>query len=294
MQEGVHALVHGGDVFFRSKIPLPVIQKTYEPLLPLLERGIQLFFVPGNHERSRLPATPLFHHQNFHLFDRPRSFQIEINGLKLNLGGFPNIRHHIHRDFPQYLNQVGFERGSDYLNVLCLHQSIENAVVGVQNYTFRKDRDVISLDQFPDYLDLVLSGHIHRQQLLSSKRGTPIIYAGSIERTSFAERLETKGFYILTLSKTEVNWEFRALPTRPMHEWSLPSHIREKQDLILAVQDHAATLPKDAIFRVRVGAVEQLGILKIADLRNELPGSMNIDLTPPKGTHRYTWSAYSD
>ena len=48
--EQVNVLIHGGDVFFRSKVPLPVIQKTYEPLLPLLESGMQMLFVPGNHE----------------------------------------------------------------------------------------------------------------------------------------------------------------------------------------------------------------------------------------------------
>ncbi len=76
-------MVHGGDVFFRSKIPLSVIQKTYEPLFPLLERGIHMFIVPGNHERSRLPASPISHHKNFHLFDRPRSYSIEMKGLEV-------------------------------------------------------------------------------------------------------------------------------------------------------------------------------------------------------------------
>ena len=50
------------------KIPDLVIQKAYEPLLPVLDRGIDILLVPGNHERSRLPATPLFHHPKLHIF----------------------------------------------------------------------------------------------------------------------------------------------------------------------------------------------------------------------------------
>ena len=288
------ALVHGGDVFFRSKIPAQVIQKAYEPLLPVLERGVHMFFVPGNHERSRLPVSPIFHHKNFHLFYRPRSFSIEMNGLEVIWGGFPSIRHEVQKDFPDKLVQVGYDSESEALKVLCMHQSIEHAVVGVQNYTFRRGPDVVGLDQFPDYLDLVLSGHIHRQQVLRSRAGTPLIYSGSIERTSFAERLETKGFFILNLSKDDINWEFRQLPTRSMHEWTLPSHVLDKQNLISAIQNQAGNITSDAIFRIRTGVEKQLEILKIADLRNELPKSMNVERLPPVGKTRYTWSAYSD
>ena len=86
-----------------------------------------------------------------------------MNGLKVIWGGFPNIRHEVQKDFPLHLAKVGYNSEPEALKVLCMHQSIEDAVVGVQNYTFRKGSDVVGRDQFPDYLDLVLSGHIHRQ-----------------------------------------------------------------------------------------------------------------------------------
>jgi len=294
VEEGVDALVHGGDVFFRSKIPLLVIQKTYEPLFPLLEHGIHMFIVPGNHERSRLPASPIFHHKNFHLFDRPRSFSIEMNGLEVTWGGFPNIRHQIQKEFPVQLAQVGYTSKPGSLNILCMHQSIEDAVVGAQNYTFRRGPDVVGREQFPEHLDLVLSGHIHRQQVLKSISGTPLIYSGSIERTSFAERQETKGFFMLSLSKDDIQWEFRPLPARPMHEWTLSPHLLDRQDMISAIQKYAASIPQDSIFQIRSGVEKQLKILNIAELRTELPESMNVNLIPPAGTSRYTWSDYSD
>ena len=294
VNEGVDALVHGGDVFFRSKIPASIIQKTYEPLLPVLEGGIQMFFVPGNHERSRLPSSPIFHHNNFHLFDRPRSFSIDMNGLETIWGGFPNIRNQVQKEFPAHLAQVGFGQDSEALKILCLHQAIEDAVVGVQDYTFRKGSDVVGIDQFPTYLNLVLSGHIHRQQVLRSRTGTPIIYPGSIERTSFAERLETKGFFMLHLSKEDIHWEFRPLPARSMHEMTLPSNLLDGQNLMRVILEQAEKIPDDAILRIRSWAEKHLEILRIADLRKELPESMNVDLLPPVGKTRYTWSAYSD
>ena len=295
LQEKVDVVVHGGDVFFRSKIPLPIVQKTYEPLLPLLEQGIKLFFVPGNHERSSLPDTPLFHHHNFYLYDRPRSFKLEINGVYTQWGGFPNIRNGVESEFSSILSGIGFNgEGEDCVNILCMHQSIENAVVGAQDYTFRKGPDVIRLDQFPEYLDLVLSGHIHRNQVLRSTHGTPLIYSGSIERTSFAERLETKGFYIVELDENDVKWVFHPLPARSMHEMSLPRQLTHKTDLLAAVEEQADSLPEDAILRVRTSTDEQLQVLKTSDLRGILPETMNVDLLPEAGGSRFRWSAYSD
>ncbi|NQV42287.1 MAG: metallophosphoesterase [Candidatus Marinimicrobia bacterium] len=294
IDEGVDALVHGGDVFFRSKIPPQIIQKAYEPLLPVLEQGIHMFFVPGNHERSRLPASPIFHHHNFHLFDRPRSYAFEMNGLEVTWGGFPNIRIDVQKEFPHQVTQVGFDLESEALKVLCMHQSIEGAVVGAQNFTFHRGPDVVGREQFPDYLDLVLSGHIHRQQILRSKAGAPLIYPGSIERTSFAERLETKGFFILELTMEDIIWDFRPLPSRPMHEWSLPTTVLDKRTLMSAIQDYGEMLPSHSIFRIRCGVEKQLELLKIADLRNTLPASMNVELLPPAGRTRFSWSAYSD
>jgi exonuclease SbcD len=294
LKEKVDALVHGGDVFFRSKIPEQVIQKAYEPLLPLLESGIHMFFVPGNHERSRLPPSPIFHHNFFHIFDRPRSYPLEIKGLEVIWGGFPNIRHDVQKNFPLHLAEVGYKQESKAFNILCIHQSIEDAVVGVQNYTFRRGRDVVSRNQFPEYLDLVLSGHIHRQQILKSSTGTPLMYSGSIERTSFAERLETKGFFILSLDVGDIKWDFRPLPARSMHEWTIPKDLMNKADVLKSVQSHAAVIPSDAIFRIRSGHVKQLEIVTIAELRNDLPDSMNVELLPPRERIPYTWSAYSD
>lgn len=289
VEERVDAIVHGGDVFFRSKIPPLIIQKAYEPLLPLLESGIRMFFVPGNHERSRLPLSPLFHHHHFHLFDRPRCFSMEVKGVKVEFGGFPNIRRSVQEAFPVHLNQIGFSESTDHVRVLCMHQSIEGARVGVQNYTFRKGSDVINQNQFSAFLDLVLSGHIHRHQVLNSTEGIPLLYPGSIERTSFAERLEAKGFLMIQLSQSEINWEFRALPTRPMHEWTLPVNLVDGAKLIDAIQEQASKIPDDAILRIRAGVPDQLSSLKISELRHELPDTMNVDLLPISDRAHSTW-----
>lgn len=285
--EKVDALVHGGDLFFRSKIPKSIIEKSYEPLLPILDSGIDILIIPGNHERSKLPNSPLFHHPKMHVFDRPRTFVIENEISRVAFGGIPNIRHDIEGNFNAAIEQTELLR-HDGLKVMCLHQAIEDAVVGVQNYRFRKGPDVIGLDQFPENLDLVLSGHIHRQQVLTASNGTPIIYPGSIERTSYAERLETKGYYMIDIGKGGISWEFRPLPSRPMLEWTLKPDVDEKSKLLEVLEEGIGSLPEDVILRIRCSQDLQLDLIKISELRKIFPETMNIDLLPPRLSRRYS------
>ena len=75
------------------------------------------------------------------------------------------------------------------MRVLCVHQCIEGAVCGPPpGFTFCEGEDVVRTDELPDDVALVLSGHIHRHQVLRSDlRGrplaAPVVYAGSVERT---------------------------------------------------------------------------------------------------------------
>lgn len=283
--EKFDVILHTGDLFFRSKIPQLIIQKTYEPLLPVLDSGIDIVIVPGNHERSRLPKTKLFHHPRLHIFDRPRTFHIDKCGTKIAFGGFPNIRNQIDIGFKSALDQSGLAESLDSMRVLCLHQSIEGAVVGVQNYRFRKGPDVIGIDQIPPDLDLIACGHIHRHQVLRTIDKTPIIYPGSIERTSFAERLEDKGYYTINMLHGSIGWEFQPLTTRPMIEIGLNSDLNDKQSIFSDLSSRLLTLKPDSIIRIRPGNENQLRFLKISELRTMFPETCNIDISPPKRAH---------
>ena len=66
-------VVHGGDFFFRSKVPASVVERAYLGLLEFAESGIPIVIVPGNHERSVLPPSMFLNHPQIHVFDRPRT-----------------------------------------------------------------------------------------------------------------------------------------------------------------------------------------------------------------------------
>ncbi|MGQ0641794.1 MAG: metallophosphoesterase [Gemmatimonadaceae bacterium] len=51
----VDLVVHGGDVFNRSR-PVPSLAyQAFAPLMRVADAGVPVYVVPGNHERGRLP-----------------------------------------------------------------------------------------------------------------------------------------------------------------------------------------------------------------------------------------------
>ena len=198
----VDMVVHAGDVFDRPGVDASVAYQAYEPLMRIADRGIPIFVVAGNHERSRLPHQRLLHHPAIHVFETARTVVIGVAGTRLGLTGIPFERRDVRTGFPELLEQSGWRHERADVRLLCLHQCIEGATVGPSDFMFRSAADVVRHRDVPCEFAAVLSGHIHRQQVLTEDlRGrplaSPVLYPGSIERTSFSEADEPKGFMLV-------------------------------------------------------------------------------------------------
>ena len=211
-------------LFFRSKIPSLIVSKVYSTLLDFAQNNIPILLVPGNHERSAFPESIFLNHPNIHIFDKPKTFFIEINNIKIGVSGFPNDRKNIRDNFLNLVEQT--RHNSEYADIklLCFHQTVEGAQV--KNYTFRYGKDVIrKSDLLSDFI-AVLSGHIHRKQIHwieTKNKKFPLIFSGSTERTSRAENDEDKGFYVMGFKQSCNGWrlmnlEFIKLEAIPIEE----------------------------------------------------------------------------
>ena len=212
----VDVVVHGGDLLYRSRVPAWLAEAALAPLKRLASSGVPVLVVPGNHERARMPYPLLALHDRLHIFDRPGSVAVEARGVRAAFIGFP-YAWEVRRRFRDVLAAATRDTPPADVRVLCLHQCIEGATCGPGNFTFRGGADVIPAADLPLDVAVTLSGHIHRHQVLRPPGRTPVIYAGSVERTSFAEAPETKGFVVLRLTRSGLGgFEFRPLPARPM------------------------------------------------------------------------------
>ena len=271
-------IIHGGDLFFRSKVPAPIIDKVYALLFEYAEKGIPIIIVPGNHERSVLPQSILLNHPNLYIFRQAESFEFNIRGEKVIVSGFPNIRKDVRSRFGEV--QEKLKREQESLSILVMHQAIDGSqIVG---YTFRDSADVVNIKDISRDFDLVLSGHIHRRQILTNGR-QPIIYSGSVERTSFQEMSEPKGYYEVEMAKSSRGWRadkiaLRELPARPMVDIYLDDII-ERSNWEELLKEKISHLHNDSIVRLKLKNKAANLDLTAEKLRKIFPKTMNYSLS---------------
>ena len=284
----VDVVVHGGDLFDRSRVPAALVDLALAPLVRVAEAGTPVYIVPGNHERSRIPPHLWTAHPNIHVFDRPRAFIHQDQHGTVVLAGFPFTRR-IRDSFAGLLRQAREVATSADRCLLVMHQTVEGAQVGPGDYTFRRGPDIIPGRDIPADFDVVLSGHIHRRQMLTHDlRGrplaAPVIYPGSVERTSFAERAEEKGYAVVTVGlahdhRSPVQVSFEPLPARPMVSLVLEPPASGRGALTGQLASRLREMDPDSIVRVQIcgpNAADALQSLSAASLRDLAPPTMNV------------------
>lgn len=228
----VDLVIHGGDVFFRSRVKPGLVMRVFEPLKRIADSGVPVVVVPGNHERSAIPYPLLAAHPGVHVFDRPRTIALNVRGVPVAVAGFPCERNGIRYRFGELVQRTGWKSVPSEIRLLCFHQTVEGATVGPVDYVFRANADVIPGRAIPSGFAAVLAGHIHRHQVLTSdlsrqRLAAPVLYPGSTQRTSAAECGEAKGYVTLEVEPAADGagsmrgWAFHPLPDVPFTpRWS--------------------------------------------------------------------------
>ena len=220
----VDLVIHGGDVLYRSRVKPGLVLRVFEPLKRVADCAVPVVVVPGNHERSAIPYPLLAAHPGVHIFDRPRTIALNIQGVEVAVAGFPCERNGVRDRFDRLVELTAWRSVPCALRLLCFHQSVESATVGPVDYMFRDGPDIIPGRAIPQGFAAVLAGHIHRHQVLTADRfgrriAAPVFYPGSRQRTSHAERGEVKGYVTLECEPSAGGgsvrqWAFHPLPEK--------------------------------------------------------------------------------
>jgi len=272
-------IIHGGDLFYRTRVPEPIIDLVYERIFKVANYGIPVVIVPGNHESSRLPVSLFMQHPNIFYFSKLQVFKFNLQGISLDIAGFPCVRDDIRNKFPEIVRELNKMHTQNNVKLLCMHQTVEGAVVGPSDYTFKFGKDVIPIKDIPSNYNAILSGHIHRSQVLWANQ-IPVIYPGSIERTAFAEKDEKKGFYEITFNQSaDMKYQFIELATRPMIDIELNKEIYDQnqveKDILFQIND----FPKDSIIRLKMKYPVNLPLLTAKLLDSIIPQTMNYQVS---------------
>ncbi len=262
-------IIHSGDFFNRSKPPPEVVNRGVKPFQLAARKGIPVFIIPGNHERSRLPLGLLpFSNDNLNLFAVPCSYLFKKNGISIKITGFPYIRHNARNTFSEILRKAWNNSSSRNTtrcdcSILVVHQLLAGS--RIEDHTFSRGFDVVPMLPALKKFDYVACGHVHRFQFLYEKEPpilkstnrfhcvkqhyeacswhfdgehshcshfpNPVIaYAGSLERVSFMERNEPKGYLIGELTPSNKGQKALNLKYR-FHESSAVKMIHNIWDL---------------------------------------------------------------
>jgi len=282
-------VVHGGDLLYRSRVPASLVHRALQPLVRVADAGVPVLLVPGNHERATIPYPLLAAHEHLHVFRGPSTVVIERHGQRVAFAGFPYARG-VRQAFPALLAATAYRQAEADARVLCLHQCVEGATCGPPpGFTFRDGDDVVRACDLPEDVAVVLCGHVHRHQVLwRDLRGrplpAPVVYAGSVERTSFAERDEAKGFVMGVIGPGASGGrlaacEFRPLPARPMRVHEVADSSRGPR-LEREIRAAIAAAPPDVVLQVRVPeALAGTEALRAARLRALGPPTANVTVS---------------
>ncbi len=303
----VDLVVYGGDVLYRSKVRPALVRMAFEPLLEVADAGIPVVVVPGNHERSAIPFPLLVAHPRLFILDRPTTIRLTLAGQRVAVSGFPCAPDDIRDRFADLLAQTRWQDRPADLRLLCMHQAVEGARVGPVGYTFRQGPDILPGDALPAGFAAVLAGHIHRHQVLTTDLArrplaASVLYPGSIERTSGAERGEAKGYLILDLQPDPdpdpdpdtdtgtgtggrlVQWRFEQLPTRPLMDLILEVDGLDGEALRQRLKAQLAALDPEAVVRIRVQGIplpSAAETMRASAVRDLAPATMTVSLTRP-------------
>lgn len=274
-EERVDLLIHSGDLFDSPRPSARALMAASLPLKELADEGIAVIIVPGNHERSAIPASLFLAHPGIAIVREPCTLAFEIAGARVAVSAMPCIRRGAGGGFAGALDATGWAGIGADVRVLALHQAIDSAVCSPADYRFRAGDDVIARRAIPASFDYVAAGHVHRHQRLAPAAGLAqqIVYAGSPDRITFAEKDEAKGCVLVAHDGARIAWRFVEHEVRPMRVHPLVATARERDRLREEIEGVLSNAPPRAVVQVRLaGPVERGALrgLRIADVAERL------------------------
>ena len=239
LDEDVDVFLFCGDAY-RTADPTPTQQKMFaECLRPVAQAGIPIVMVIGNHDHpvtfGKASALDIFGYVSgtVHLFRRPALEVIDTKSGPLQLVALPwpirsvilskeehrKMKPHELRDFIEefYVNYVngaaerimarettdaGRRLDPGAATVLAGHLTVQGAeLAGSERTSLIAHEPKFTAGQLAVApIDYVALGHIHHHQNRGVSGGPPVVYCGSIERVSFKEWDETKGFVLVEIN----------------------------------------------------------------------------------------------
>ena len=264
IKDHVDFVILAGDIFHVPNPSGKAIVVLANALKRLKKSNIDSFFILGDHDISRIRATPVpwvYHNLEFSKYignGKPFVYKDVL------IAGFDKRRKSEIESFESDFAQVDAEaKKHQGHKILVLHQGIAE---------INKFAAELNSTDLPKNFTYYAMGHLHDQDLKRfSHLGGPLAYPGSIELTSSEGIKETqKGFYQVDISRPESSPTWIKLDTRP--QFSIKTSIENISSEVDIISDKIKSLGRKPIVELKITGegyepgLVQTQISKLSDL----------------------------
>ena len=246
LDEEIDLFLFCGDAY-RTADPTPTQQKVFaECLKPIAEAGIPIVMITGNHDHpvsfGKASALDIFGYISgeVYVFRKPDTAVIETRSGPFQLWAMPwpnrsmllskgeyrkksplEIREIIEQIYVEFIAAAAKDFDPALPTVLAGHFSVQGSeYAGSERTSLIAHEPKFTPGQLSvPPIDYVALGHIHKfQDRRTDPEAPPVVYCSSIERISFKECDERKGFVLLSIEakdgEKETSYEFVDTPAR--------------------------------------------------------------------------------
>lgn len=253
-------IIHTGDLFHRSSPSNRAISFALEQFKIINSLNIPFILIAGNHSTPRTstssPILKIFdNYENITSVYMQKYEKVEFDDVVFHC--IPHMN-----DETQAINQIELCENSledDKKNIMMMHCSVGASYLMQEfgEWVYPKDKEYLF-----DKMDYVALGHWHGYS--QAIKGKNVYYSGSLERTSFADKRNNKGYVVVSLEQDDFVIEFYPITIRSILEFEI-----DCEDFQKSVDDLVLDSIENAICEVTLKNLTALDSLDITNAQIE-------------------------
>lgn len=301
IKEKIDLFLFCGDAYYDHS-PSPTEQSIFaRQIRRLLDNQIPVVMLAGNHDVTgafgKASSISVFAELTSHafVFEKPGALDLETKSGKVRIVALPwasksrliakeefarltteEMREKMREIYANFIDAEAERIRQEklaYPAILALHAHIDGATLtdGSERRLFESDITLPFSAVARREFSYVALGHFHRHQDLNARATPPVVYSGSIERISFNELDQTKGFVLVEIDKNK-KATYRHVPTPARAMVSIEIDARNEANPMRKIRDAISKANvKDAIARLRISCkAEQKAEIDVKEIRETL------------------------
>ena len=244
IKDHVDFVIFAGDIFHTPNPSGTAILQMANALKKLKENSIESFFILGEHDISRMRATPVSYVYHNLEFSKYVGRGEAVYHKDVMIAGLDKIRKNEISSSEEKFREIdALAKQHNGHKILVLHQGITE----VNQFAAE-----LNSSDLPKNFTYYAMGHLHDKSVKQfDQLGGPLVYPGSTEMTTSEGIKETeKGFFEVDISSQEAKPNWIKLDTRP--QFSTKIEVEDLDSSISEVLEKISSLDKKPVIEIKI------------------------------------------